>query len=53
MTSSENPWAEVFTQPQQKRTARIIPFFTEQAKMLSGASNGRVRGRGVFLRLLT
>ena len=44
MTSSENPWAEVFTQPQQKRTDGIIPFFTEQAKMLSGASNGRVKG---------
>lgn len=44
MTSSENPWAEVFTQPQQKRTDGIIPFFTEQAKMLSGASSGRVKG---------
>lgn len=44
MTSSENPWTEVFTQPQQKRTDGIIPFFTEQAKMLSGASNGRVKG---------
>lgn len=43
MTSSENPWAEVFTQPQQKRSDGIIPFFTKQAKMLSGASNGVAR----------
>lgn len=44
MTSSDNPWAEVFTQPQQKTTDGIIPFFSEQAKMLSEASGDKVKG---------
>ena len=48
MTSSENPWAEVFTQPQQKRSDGIIPFFTKQAKMLSGASNKTMKISTVF-----
>lgn len=44
MTSSENPWAEVFSQPQHKSTKRIVPYFNEQAKMLSEASESKVNG---------
>lgn len=44
MTSNDNPWAEVFTQPQQKTTEGIIPYINEQAKLLSEASGGKVKG---------
>lgn len=44
MSSSENPWVEVLSQSQQKSTKGIVPYFNEQAKMLSEASNGKVKG---------
>lgn len=44
MTSNDNPWAEVFTQPQQKTTEGIIPYINEQANLLSEASGGKVKG---------
>lgn len=44
MTSSNNPWIEVFSQPQQKSTEGIISYFFEQAKMLTEASDGNVKG---------
>lgn len=49
MTSSNNPWIEVFSQPQQKSTEGIISFF-EQAKMLTEASDGNVKGFFLSLR---
>lgn len=44
MTSSVNPWSEVLSQPQQKTTDGIIPYFNKQTKMLSEASGGKVKG---------
>ena len=44
MTSSANPWLEVLSQPQQKTTDGIIPYFDKQTKMLSEASGGKVKG---------
>lgn len=44
MSSSENPWVEVLSQPQQKSTGDIVPYFNEQAKLLSQASDGKVKG---------
>lgn len=44
MTSSENPWVEVLSQPQQKTTDGIIPYFNMQTKMLSEASGAKVKG---------
>lgn len=44
MTSSANPWLEVLSQPQQKTTDRIIPYFNKQTKMLSETSEGKVKG---------
>ena len=44
MTSSENPWEEVLSQPQQKTTDGITPYFNKQTKMLSEASGGKVKG---------
>lgn len=44
MTSSANPWLEVLSQPQQKTTDGIIPYFNKQTKMLSEASGGKVKG---------
>lgn len=44
MSSSENPWVEVLSQPQQKSTEGIIPYFNEQARMLSEASDSKVKG---------
>lgn len=44
MTSSVNPWLEVLSQPQQKTTDGIIPYFNKQTKMLSDASGGKVKG---------
>lgn len=44
MSSSENPWVEVLSQPQQKSTEDIVPYFNEQAKLLSQASDGKVKG---------
>lgn len=44
MSSSENPWVEVLTQPQHKSTEGIVPYFNEQAKMLSEASDSKVKG---------
>lgn len=44
MSSGENPWVEVLSQPQQKSTGDIVPYFNEQAKLLSQASDGKVKG---------
>lgn len=44
MSSGENPWVEVLSQPQQKSTGDIVPYFNEQAKLLSKASDGKVKG---------
>lgn len=44
MTSSVNPWLDVLSQPQQKTTDGIIPYFNKQTKMLSEASGGKVKG---------
>lgn len=44
MISNENPWLEVLSQPQQKSTDGIIPYFNEQAEMLSDASDNKVKG---------
>lgn len=42
MTSSENPWVEVLSQPKNKSTEGIIPYFTEQINKLSEASGGKL-----------
>lgn len=34
----------MFSQPQQKTTDGIIPYFNKQTKMLSEASGGKVKG---------
>ena len=44
MSSGENPWVEVLSQPQQKSTGDIVPYFNEQAKLLSKASDGKIKG---------
>lgn len=44
MAVNENPWVEVLSQPQQKTTKGIVPYFNEQANLLSQASNGKVNG---------
>lgn len=44
MTSSVNPWVEVLSQPQHRSTEDIVPFFNEQAKLLSVASGDKVKG---------
>ena len=44
MSSSENPWVGVLSQPQQKSTEGIVPYFNEQAILLSQASDGKVKG---------
>lgn len=44
MTSSENPWVEVLTQPKYKTTEGIVPYFIEQINKLAEASGGKVDG---------
>ena len=44
MSPSENPWLEVLSQPQHRSTEEIVPFFNEQAKLLSEASGDKVKG---------
>ena len=44
MTSSENPWVEVLSQPKYKTTEGIVPYFTEQINKLTEASGGKVNG---------
>lgn len=44
MSSSETPWVEVLSQSQHKSTGEIVPYFNEQAKLLSQASDGKVKG---------
>lgn len=44
MSPSENPWLEVLSQPQHRSTEKIVPYFNEQAKLLSKASDGKVKG---------
>ena len=44
MAANENPWVEVLSQPQQKSTKGIVPYFNEHAKLLSQASDGKVEG---------
>ena len=44
MSFGENPWVGVLSQPQQKSTEDIVPYFNEQAKLLSQASDGKVKG---------
>lgn len=51
MTSSENPWVEVLSQPKYKTTEGIVPYFIEQISKLTEASDGKVNG--FFPRLLT
>lgn len=44
MTSSVNPWVKVLSQPQHRSTEDIVPFFNEQAKLLSVASGDKIKG---------
>lgn len=43
MSSSKNPWVEVLSRPQHKSTGEIVPYFNEQAKLLSQASEVKLK----------
>lgn len=43
MSSGKNPWIEVLSRPQHKSTGEIVPYFNEQAKLLSQASDGKLK----------
>lgn len=40
MTLNENPWVELFRQPECKSTDNIVLYFQKQAEMLMSASGG-------------
>lgn len=44
MTLNENPWVELFRQPECKSTDNIVLYFQKQAEMLMSASGGKING---------
>ncbi len=44
MDTSDNPWAEALSQPQDKSTTNVIAYCTRQAELLSEATEGKIAG---------